>query len=150
MIWTHCNPIRRRANQHSLLALLLVVSILPALQSSARAEKRAWVGLIVGDILPSEVLFKFGWSAGVEVIYVYADSPASLVGIGDGDIVVEVDGYPVDNANTFVCLIAVRAPGTTVRITTIRTGKRQYMSMPLVPWPDFILTDRRYCPIHLG
>src|ERR1700674_3029629 len=149
MIWTRRKSAQGRANLHLLLALLLVVSTLLSLQSSARAEKRAWVGLIVIDTIPTAALFRFGWSSGVDVTYVYADSPASLVGIRDGDTIVEVDGYPVETASTFICLIALRAPGTTARITMIRTGARQYLPMPLVPWPDSIFPDERYCPIHL-
>jgi S1-C subfamily serine protease len=59
---------------------------------------------------------------GVFVPQVQPDSPASRSGLVDGDLILEVDGQPVDHPNQVQTRIYAKDPGTPVILTLLRQG----------------------------
>jgi serine protease Do len=51
-----------------------------------------------------------------------ADSPASHSDLKQGDIILEVNGKPIDDANQLRLQIGLLAPGSTVKLSVLRAG----------------------------
>ena len=66
---------------------------------------------------------------GVVIEQVDSWSPASRAGLMKGDVVTIFDGYPVRNVAHFNKLVEETPPGRTVRMTIVRGGKTQQLSI---------------------
>jgi len=69
---------------------------------------------------------------GAIITSVQPDSPASLAGIQQNDIVLSVDGEPIDGQAGLVAAIRDAAPGQTVEIEILRATKRLTVKATLV------------------
>ena len=69
---------------------------------------------------------------GAIITSVQPDSPASLAGIQQDDIVLSVDGEPIDGQAGLVAAIRDAAPGQTVEIEILRGAKRLTVKATLV------------------
>jgi serine protease Do len=104
---------------------------LPALANGARLE-RAWLGISGTTAEP-----EFGRSrgGGVVVLSVLPDSPASKAGLRahnatpPGDIIIAIDGAPVDDWEGLLRILGALEPGQRVRLGIIRDGLR--MDIPI-------------------
>jgi S1-C subfamily serine protease len=59
---------------------------------------------------------------GVEILSVSQGDPAQLAGVQAGDVVLEVNGYPVNESNELQEKVAVMRPGETVTLRIWRDG----------------------------
>lgn len=69
---------------------------------------------------------------GAIITNVQPNSPASIAGIKEGDIVLSVDGEPIDGQAAFVAAIRDSAPGATVTIEILRDSTRLTVTATLV------------------
>jgi putative serine protease PepD len=69
---------------------------------------------------------------GAIISSVQPNSPASLAGIRENDIVLSVDGEPIDGQAGLVAAIRDASPGQTVEIELLRDGKRMNVKAKLV------------------
>lgn len=69
---------------------------------------------------------------GAIITSVQANSPASIAGIKEGDIVLSVDGEPIDGQAALVAAIRDSAPGATVTIEILRDSERLTVMATLV------------------
>lgn len=53
-----------------------------------------------------------------------------------GDVVVAIDGKPVNNFDDLLVAVAFRKPGETVNLTVLRNGSRQQVPVTLAPRPE--------------
>jgi S1-C subfamily serine protease len=53
-----------------------------------------------------------------------------------GDVIVDVDGTPINNYADLLTMIANYKPETTIQVTVIRDGKRQQIPVTLAPRPE--------------
>jgi serine protease Do len=93
---------------------------------------RGFLGVSIQDLTP-EMADSLGIkdAKGAIIPEVQEDSPADKAGIKPGDVIVELDGKAVENANDLSTRIAAMKPGTTVKLTVIREGKRQTITAEL-------------------
>ena len=68
---------------------------------------------------------------GVLVNSVKPGSPADRAGIKQGDVIVALNGKPVNDTNSFRNEIAGSQPGTKVNLTVLRNGKEQNLTATL-------------------
>ena len=68
---------------------------------------------------------------GLAITQVLEDSAAEKAGLKRYDVIVELDGEPVENGNEFLNRVAMLKPGTKVRIVVIRDGKRKTLTAKL-------------------
>ncbi|NDH45632.1 MAG: PDZ domain-containing protein, partial [Actinobacteria bacterium] len=73
--------------------------------------------------------------AGSIITTVQPDSPAEAAGILEGDVVLAVDGEPVNGQAGLVAAIRDRNPGDTIEIDLVRDGERLTVSATLVARP---------------
>ena len=75
--------------------------------------------------------FKIEGEKGALVNGVTDGSPAQSAGMKDGDIVVAVDGKPVEGVSELMLMIGAKAPGTDVNVKLLRDGKEKALSVKL-------------------
>jgi serine protease Do len=73
---------------------------------------------------------------GALVFSVVDDTPADRAGLKRYDVIVELNGKPVDSMDNFRNRVAMIAPETKVELTFIRNGKRRTVSAVLGVLPD--------------
>ncbi|UCC83132.1 MAG: trypsin-like peptidase domain-containing protein [Gemmatimonadota bacterium] len=79
----------------------------------------------------------FGLNAvlGAEVNTVDEESPAEKAGLEIGDVIIALDGTPIENATALTTALAGRQPGDTVDLTISRDGRRREVTAELGQFP---------------
>ena len=103
-----------------------IVPVLEQLRSQASGVARQEGFLGVG------LAARTDGGQGAIITSVQPDSPASLAGIQEEDIVLSVDGEPIDGQAGLVAAIRDAAPGQTVEIEILRDAKRLTVKATLV------------------
>ncbi|HXD70781.1 MAG TPA: trypsin-like peptidase domain-containing protein [Gaiellales bacterium] len=94
--------------------------------------RRAFVGIAGGDRpLPPAVGAQVGRLTGVEVIGVDPDGPAAAAGVRPEDLIVSVDGRPVERMDDLLRLMVGDAVGIAVTLGIVRAGRA--IEIELVP-----------------
>jgi S1-C subfamily serine protease len=105
--------------------------IVSELMSTGRV-RRAFVGIAGGDRpLPPAVRSRVGRPSGVEVIGVDPDGPAAAAGVRAEDLIVSVDGRPVERMDDLLRLMVGEAVGVPVTLGIVRAGRP--VEITLVP-----------------
>jgi S1-C subfamily serine protease len=103
-----------------------IVPVLDQLRSQASGKAREEGFLGVG------LAARTDGGQGAIISSVQPNSPASLAGIRESDIVLSVDGEPIDGQAGLVAAIRDASPGQTVEIELLRDGKRMSVQAKLV------------------
>ena len=105
--------------------------IIGALMSEGRF-RRAYIGIAGGSRpLPPRLSAALGRRTGVEVVEVVAGSPAAASGLRAEDLIVELDGVPLEDVNDLQRLMTDELIGSSVTATVVRQGRR--LTLELVP-----------------
>ncbi|HEX8848661.1 MAG TPA: Do family serine endopeptidase [Gemmatimonadaceae bacterium] len=64
------------------------------------------------------------------------DSPSRKAGIEPGDVIVSLDGHPVDRVSTLQRLVRGKGPGETVNVGVVRFGAKKNFDVKLVAIQD--------------
>jgi putative serine protease PepD len=107
-----------------------IVPVLEQLRGLANGESREEGFLGVG------LAERNDGGQGAIITSVQPDSPADKAGIREDDIVLSVDGEPIDGQVGLVAAIRDAAPGQTVEILILRAGTRLTVSATLVARVD--------------
>ena len=70
-------------------------------------------------------------AAGAEITAVQPNTPAAEAGLQMGDVVVAVDGRPIETSGELQTLLAQRQPGERVRLTIVRDRQRRDITVEL-------------------
>ena len=97
----------------------------------------AWIGIHVED-LNASAAEKLGWDRnyGVAVVDLDSSSPGEQAGIKLGDIVAEVGGTPVENAEDFNARMRGYPAGTSLNLSLFRQGSARTASLTTAPFPN--------------
>jgi S1-C subfamily serine protease len=105
--------------------------IIAALMTEGRF-RRAYLGIAGGPRpLPPRIAAELGRSRGVEVVEVVEGSPAHRAGLRPEDLILEVDGLPVEDVGDLQRLMAGEVIGKTVSVRVFRDG--QMLSLTAAP-----------------
>jgi S1-C subfamily serine protease len=97
--------------------------IIGALMTEGRF-RRAYVGIAGGERpLPPRLARALGRARGVEVVDVVAGSPAALAGLRTEDLIVAVNGEPVQRVEQLQRLMIGELIGESVRFDVLRGGR---------------------------
>src|SRR6516225_3858908 len=92
--------------------------------------ERGFLGVQIQDLTPSLAqAFKTERTNGALVSDVTAGSPADAAGIKSGDVIVEFNGKPVENASQLKLHVAETAPGSSVPVVVNRNGETKNLSI---------------------
>src|SRR5215211_12162 len=99
--------------------------IIAALMTEGRF-RRAYLGIAGGPRpLPPRLARELGRNGGVEVVEVVPGGPADRAGIRPEDLIVELDGAPIEGMNELQRVVVSELIGRTVRATVIREGRER-------------------------
>lgn len=98
---------------------------------------RGWLGVGIQG-LTKELAQQFGIKEGQGVLIneVYEGDPAHSAGIQPGDIILTVDGLPVDSPNQLSRLVARVGPGENAMIQLLRDGNEMMYQVPMAERPE--------------
>jgi serine protease Do len=86
---------------------------------------RGWLGIYLGELTDElREAFKIDADQGVLVQQVQKESPAEKAGVLDGDVILELNGKPVEDVSSLRFRIAELRPGTEVVLALLRDGRR--------------------------
>jgi S1-C subfamily serine protease len=97
--------------------------ILGSLMRDGRV-RRAYFGIVGGPRpLPPAVAHEIGRPTGLEVVQLPDDSPAARAGVRPGDVLVELDGHPVQGIGDLSRLLVGELVGRRVEVRAVRGGQ---------------------------
>ncbi len=99
----------------------MVANIAVTLIEDGRID-RGYIGVSISD-LTSELKEVYKSEGGAFIINVEKNSPASIAGLKLGDLVVEIDGKIIKEANDLKTIVGNKTPGKTIKIKYERDGK---------------------------
>jgi serine protease Do len=110
-------------------------AILPQLREHGHVA-RGYIGVDLKKVDPDlQKSLALGRSTGAMVQEVKAASPALRAGLRPYDIIVAVDGRPVNADDELIEIIAGRTPGTTATLQIVRDGRSMNMPVKLAERP---------------
>jgi len=115
----------------------MVRVVLNSAKGGARNVVRPWLGArlqpVDGDIATGLGLER---PTGVLVTSVYEKGPAAEAGLRRGDVILEVDGQPVDNPDSFGYRFTLKGTNGQTPLTVLRSGKQTTLQVRLAPPPE--------------
>ncbi len=105
--------------------------IVDELIEKGRVE-RGWLGISMRDLTEELAIgLDIDSERGVLVDTVFEGSPADDAGIKSGDVVLEIDGEPIVDANDLRFKVAACRPGEELKMTLLREGEHKKLSVTL-------------------
>ena len=99
--------------------------------------RRAFLGIVGGTRpLPEAVATRLGRSRGLEVVQLLEPGPASAAGVRVGDIVLELDGRPIEGVGDLQRLLVGNAIGRNLELRIERGGSARSLSVRPVELTD--------------
>ncbi|MDP9128024.1 MAG: DegQ family serine endoprotease [Pseudomonadota bacterium] len=121
----------------------MVRVVLDAVAQGKKATTHPWFGIDGQDITPElAASMNMAQPAGVLVNNIHSASPAGKAGLRVGDVIVSVDGKPVDDLGTFRYRIATRPVGDTANLGIVRKGQKTDIQTVLIAPPEDPPRDR--------
>ena len=110
-------------------------AILPQLRDKGRVS-RGYMGVMLRDVDPDlQRALGLKSSSGALVQDVTPGSPGARAGIRTYDLIVAVDGRPIESNDALIELIAAREPGTAATIQLLRDGRAVNVPVKLAERP---------------
>lgn len=99
-------------------------------------SRRSWLG-VIGLTITREIARYYGLPVdqGVLVTKVAEGSPAENAGMGQGDIIVEIDNVETPKIEDLVKEIHKKKPGDTVRVFALRNSREHFFELQLSATP---------------
>jgi Do/DeqQ family serine protease len=115
----------------------MVRVVVASAKSGGKNVKRPWLGARLQGVTP-EIAETLGLKTpnGALVANVTPNSPAARAGLKLSDLIVSIDGFPVDDLNAFDYRFATRVLGGTATLDVQRAGKPIKLTVPLEVAPD--------------
>jgi len=96
------------------------------------AVRRPRLGVIIETLTEADVAaYGLDRAAGAEIVSVQEGTPAARAGLKLGDVVVAIDGRPIQTSSELQTLLAQRQPGERVRLTIVRDRQRRDVTVEL-------------------
>lgn len=105
--------------------------------------KRAWLGVITAEV-DQTMAEALGMERprGVLMSEVNADTPAEKAGIKEGDVILQVDGKPVDSISQLRNTISLAGVGHECDLLILREGKEKRLTVKLAEMPSDLTASR--------
>ncbi len=110
-------------------------AILPQLKGRGRVS-RGFIGVTLKDVDPDlRRSLRLAASNGALVVDVAPDSPGEHAGLKTYDLILSVDGEPIEANDDLIRKISARQPGSVARLRVLRDGREQIVMVKLAERP---------------
>jgi Do/DeqQ family serine protease len=115
----------------------MVKVVVASAKSGGSTVKRPWLGARLQAVTP-EIADGLGLKrpSGALIASVTPTSPAARAGLKTSDLIIAIDGQPVEDANAFDYRFATKPIGGSARLGIVRGGKELALSVTLEAAPD--------------
>jgi len=115
----------------------MVKVVVASAKGGGSMVKRPWLGARLQAVTP-EIAEGLGLKrpSGALIASVTPMSPAARAGLKTSDLIIAIDGQPVEDANAFDYRFATKAIGGSARLGVMRAGKELALSVTLEAAPD--------------
>jgi serine protease Do len=111
-------------------------AILPQLRDRGRVS-RGYIGVMLRDVDQDlQRALKLSSAEGALVQDVTPGSPGARAGIRTYDVIVAIDGKPIDSNDALIQLIAARQPGSSATVQVVRDGRPLNFTVKLAERPQ--------------
>jgi serine protease Do len=117
--------------------ITLAKSLLPQLKEKGKVI-RGYLGVQVSELTP-DLAQGFGFAAGQKgalVQQVVKGAPADKAGVEAGDLVVAMNGKPIESSSALTRGVATVPPGEKVALTIVRKGSEKKVTVTVAKRPD--------------
>jgi Do/DeqQ family serine protease len=115
----------------------MVRAVVASAKGGATVVRRPWLGAKLQAVTPeiAEGL-NLKRPVGALINNVAPRSPAARAGLRTGDLIIDVDGQPIEDANAFEYRFATKPLGGQAQVAVIRGGREVKLAIPLETAPD--------------
>jgi len=115
----------------------MVKIVVAAAKGGGRQVRRPWLGASL-QIVSREIADSLGLDrpAGALVTDISAGGPAAEAGVKRGDLIVAIDGQPVDDPESLGYRMATKPLGGVASLSLLRNGHATPASLKLIPAPE--------------
>ncbi|MBV9531108.1 MAG: DegQ family serine endoprotease [Bradyrhizobium sp.] len=115
----------------------MVRVVVASAKSGGKAVKRPWLGARLQAVTP-DIADSLGLKtpSGALVASVVPNGPAARAGLKSSDLIVGIDGQPIDDPNAFDYRFATHPLGGTSQIDVVRGGRPLKLALALETAPD--------------
>lgn len=115
----------------------MVASVIASARKGGHVVRLPWSGARLQNITPDLARpLKLTTPSGALVADLHPRSPLAAAGVKRGDVIVAVDGKPVDGVNAFNFQFATGRLGKTARLDLVRRGRKVAVTVKLIPPPE--------------
>ena len=120
----------------------MVKTVVATAETGGAAIKRPWLGAELQDVSP-DIATSLGMARpeGALIISLHPESPLAKAGLKRGDIVLALEGKPVETAQELGYRAATTAIGATIIIEYQRKGDRKETQVTMVAAPETVQRD---------
>ena len=94
--------------------------------------RRAYIGIVGGSRpLPPKISSRLGRDEGIEIVEVVGGSPAARAGLRAEDLIVAVDGEPMEDVGDLQRLMVAERIGQGIQVDVFRDGG--FLKLDLIP-----------------
>ena len=106
--------------------------------------QRPWTGAELQDVT-ADIANSLGFARpeGALIVSLHPDSPLAAAGMGRGDVILAIDGKPVENAREFSYRVATAEIGSSAMVEYQHEGKRRESRVQLIAAPETTARDER-------
>ena len=120
----------------------MVKTVVATAETGGAAIRRPWLGAELQDVTP-DIATSIGMSRpeGALIISLHPESPLAKAGLKRGDIVLALEGKPVETAQELGYRAATTALGATIIIEYQRKGDRKETQVTMLAAPETVQRD---------
>ena len=120
----------------------MVRTVVETAETGGAAIKRPWLGAELQDVSP-DIATSLGMARpeGALIVNLHPDSPLAKAGLKRGDIVLALEGKPVETAQELGYRSATTAIGATIIIEYQRKGDRKETQVTMIAAPETVARD---------
>ena len=117
----------------------MVKTVVATAESGSDAIKRPWLGAELQDVT-SDIATSLGMARpeGALVVSLHPASPLAASGLKRGDVILAIEGKPVENAQELGYRVATTAIGATTIVEYQRKGERRETQVTMVAAPETV------------
>jgi Do/DeqQ family serine protease len=117
----------------------MVKTVVATAESGSDAIKRPWLGAELQDVT-SDIATSLGMARpeGAMVVNLHPQSPLAASGLKRGDVILAIEGKPVENAQELGYRVATTAIGSNTIVEYQRKGERRETQVMMVAAPETV------------